>query len=170
MQPLAGCFLGTEHPDLALAIPAAYRDGGDASRAAMPKADWWRSFRSRELTNLMEEAQTANLDIAAAIARIVQADAQARVAGAALLPAIDFGASANRTRASRATGTTLSGAGIKGGGPSVRNLFATTFTASYELDFWGKNRALVRAAEETAAAARFDREVVALSTMAAHGA
>jgi NodT family efflux transporter outer membrane factor (OMF) lipoprotein len=49
----------------------------------------------------------------------------------------------------------------------VRNLFATTFTASYELDFWGKNRALVRAAEETAAAARFDREVVALSTMAA---
>jgi NodT family efflux transporter outer membrane factor (OMF) lipoprotein len=99
----------------------------------------------------------------------VQADAQARIAGAALLPAINFGGSVTRTRASRATGTTLVGtsAGIEGGGQSVRNSFAATFTASYELDFWGKNRALVRAAEETAAASRFDREVVALSTMAA---
>jgi len=39
-------------------------------------------------------------------------------------------------------------------------------SASYEIDFWGKNRALLRAADETAVASRFDREVVALSTIA----
>jgi NodT family efflux transporter outer membrane factor (OMF) lipoprotein len=49
----------------------------------------------------------------------------------------------------------------------VRTQFGTVFSASYELDFWGKNRATLRAAEETAAATRFEREVVALSSMAA---
>jgi len=39
--------------------------------------------------------------------------------------------------------------------------------ASYEIDFWGKNRAALRAAEETAVASRYDREVVGLSTVVA---
>ena len=58
--------------------------------AALPSSLWWRGFRSKELTDLIEEALTSNLDIAAAVARIVQADAQARIAGAPLLPTIDL--------------------------------------------------------------------------------
>jgi NodT family efflux transporter outer membrane factor (OMF) lipoprotein len=158
---LQGCMLKAEQPDLALAIPAAYRDAATRSHAALPKADWWRGFRSRELTRLVEEAQVGNLDIAAAIARVIQADAQARVAGAALVPAINFDAAASRTRPSQATGTRL------GTGQPIRNQFGTVFSASYELDFWGKNRATLRAAEESAVATRFEREVVALSTIAA---
>jgi outer membrane protein TolC len=38
-------------------------------------------------------------------------------------------------------------------------------SASYELDFWGKNRDAAQAAEETAFANRFDRDVVALTTL-----
>jgi NodT family efflux transporter outer membrane factor (OMF) lipoprotein len=38
-------------------------------------------------------------------------------------------------------------------------------TASYEIDFWGKNRATLRAAEQTAVASRYDREVVGLTTV-----
>jgi hypothetical protein len=45
-------------------------------------------FPLGELTQLMEEAQTVNLDIAAATARFIQADAQARIAGAPLLPSL----------------------------------------------------------------------------------
>jgi len=159
---LSGCQLTTEQPDLALAIPAAYRDAATTARAALPRADWWRGFRSRELTALIAEAEVANLDIAAAIARVIQADAQARIAGSALLPAIDLTASASRARGSQATGTRLGGSG----GPSERNLFGTALGASYELDFWGKNRATLLAAEQNAVATRFDREVVALTTMA----
>ena len=48
---------------------------------------------SAELTPLMREAQTANLDIAVAIAQILQADAQVRITGAGLLPLIDYNAS-----------------------------------------------------------------------------
>ena len=85
---LSGCIVGYEKPDPALDSPAGVPGGrpGAPRTAAFPALDWWRGFRSAELTALIEEAQTANLDIAAAVARIMQADAQARIAGAPLLP------------------------------------------------------------------------------------
>ena len=157
---LSACFiLGLEQPDAALDIPAGYRNGPHDADAALPSVSWWRGFRSKELTDLIEEALTSNLDIAAAVARIVQADAQARVSGAALLPLINLNADATRTRSSQTTGTTIST------GPSERVSFSASLSASYEIDFWGKNRATMRAAEHTAAASRFDREVVALTTV-----
>jgi NodT family efflux transporter outer membrane factor (OMF) lipoprotein len=150
LPALGGCL----HPEVsnpALDLPASYRAARGKSHAALPKLDWWRGFRSRELSALMEEAQVANLDIAAAVARIVQADAQARIAGAPLLPAINFDADAIRSRSP--------------GGPDRASL-SVALNASYELDFWGKNRATLRAAEEGAVASRYDREVVALSVLA----
>ena len=42
---------------------------------ALPSVIWWRGFGSKEFTALIEEAMTSNLDIAAAVARIIQADA-----------------------------------------------------------------------------------------------
>jgi NodT family efflux transporter outer membrane factor (OMF) lipoprotein len=151
LPALGGC-LHTEVSDPALDLPANYRAARGRPHLALPKLDWWRSFRSAELTALMEEAQVGNLDIAVAVARIVQADAQARVAGAPLLPAVDFDASATRSRAP--------------GGPD-RATLRVALNASYEVGFWGKNRATLRAFEELAVASRYDREVVALSTLAA---
>jgi outer membrane protein TolC len=58
------------------------------------------AFRSAELTTLMEEAQTVNLDIAAATARFIQADAQARITGAALLPNLNGAGSETYSRTS----------------------------------------------------------------------
>ena len=166
MQPLAGCFVGYEKPDAALDVPARYQEAGRrAPHAAMPALDWWRGFRSGELTALMEEALTANFDIAAAVARIRAADAQARISGAPLLPIANLNAFAQRSRASQ---TTNPGGGISSG-PSERTLYSTSLSASYEIDFWGKNRASLLAAEETAVAARFEREVVAITTLASVG-
>src|ERR1700677_1468507 len=83
---LSGCILGTEKPELNLEIPSAYREGGhSAPDRALPALDWWRGFRSSELTTLMEASQIQNLDIAVAIAQIFQADAQVGVSGAPLL-------------------------------------------------------------------------------------
>ncbi len=103
MHMLSGCILGSEKPEIAVDIPAAYRYAGNKPDAALPTYEWWRKFRSRELTALVDEAQQANLDIAAAVGRILQADAQARLLGAPLLPNIDLGGDAVRSRASRAT-------------------------------------------------------------------
>jgi NodT family efflux transporter outer membrane factor (OMF) lipoprotein len=155
-------MLSGDKPEPGIDIPQAY-DGGPRSEAvaetAVPSLDWWRKFRSRELTDLIEEARVANLDIAAAVARIVQADAQSRIAGAALLPSVEHDSSATRSRASQTLGTGSSG------GRSERNNLQATLTASYEIDFWGKNRAAQRAAEETAVASRYDREVIGLTTV-----
>jgi multidrug efflux system outer membrane protein len=150
---LSGCILGSERPDLNLEVPATYRQESRESRAApdaaLPALDWWRGFRSNELTTLMEAAQIYNLDIAVAIAQIVQADAQVGISGAPLLPSV--------------TGTTTAET-VRQNGINTSQ-YNVGLTASYMLDFWGKNRALLHAAEESATVARYNREVVTLTTV-----
>ncbi|MBX9841652.1 MAG: efflux transporter outer membrane subunit [Xanthobacteraceae bacterium] len=158
--PLAGC-LSNEIIPAAIDLPKAYKAGPRNPDAALPSVVWWRGFRSRELTDLIEEALTSNFDVAVAVARIVQADAQSRIVGATLLPIVDLHGSAVRSVSSRTTGS----GGGGGGGSSPRTTYSTSLSASYEIDFWGKNRAALRSAEELAVASRFDREVVALTTV-----
>jgi NodT family efflux transporter outer membrane factor (OMF) lipoprotein len=153
-----GCVLTQDLPDPALDVPTQYKYAGKAD--TRPTLDWWRGFRSAELTQLMEEAQTVNLDIAAAVSRIVEADAQARQAGAALLPSLSGGGSETYSRTSGS-----SSSGLTNGGREVVN-YSSSLSASYQLDFWGQNRDALRTAEETANANRFDRDVVALTTLA----
>jgi len=160
--PLGGCLL-TDKPEPGLDIPLAYDRASKnpkVAEAALPPLDWWRGFRSRELTEIIEETRSANLDIAAAVARIVQADALSRVAGSALLPGVNLNGSATRARPSQS-------AGGGGGGGSEHDILSASLTASYEIDFWGKNRSALRAAEENAVASRYDREVVGLATVVA---
>jgi multidrug efflux system outer membrane protein len=155
----AGCVLTQDLPDPALDVPQEYRAARSIDPDGTPTLDWWRGFRSPELTTLMGEAQTVNLDIAAAVARFRQADAQARITGAALLPSLSAGGQENYSRTS---GSSASGLSI--GGREVVN-YSASLSASYELDFWGKNRDAAQAAEETSIATRFDRDVVALTTL-----
>ena len=156
----AGCILTKDLPDPALDIPDGYKAARLTKAAdALPTLDWWRGFRSTELTTLMQEAQTVNLDIAAATARFLQADAQARITGAALLPSLS---GAGQETYSRNSGSSSSG--LTNGGREVVN-YSASLSASYQLDFWGQNRDAAQAAEETAVASRFDRDVVALTTL-----
>jgi multidrug efflux system outer membrane protein len=158
---LSGC-LGPEHPELNLEIPGAYREGGhSAPDRALPALDWWRGFRSSELTSLMEAAQIYNLDIAVAIAQIVQADAQVGISGAPLLPSITGTGTGEQVHTASSG---ISGANGVGGGATFPQ-YSLGLTASYMLDFWGKNRSTLFAAQETASASRYNREVVALTTI-----
>jgi multidrug efflux system outer membrane protein len=170
--PLGGCLLAGDKPEPGLNIPATYSAGPRnpaAAEARVPPLDWWRGFRSRELSEIIEEARAANLDIAAAVARIVQADATARIAGAPLLPLIDFNGNGTHSQQSKTTGSTnvisisRSGANLS----IINNNLTATLNASYEIDFWGKNRSALRSAEQLAVASRFDREVIALTTVVA---
>jgi NodT family efflux transporter outer membrane factor (OMF) lipoprotein len=146
---LSGCLFN-EHTPLGIDIPDSYRTARSVPDTPRPPLDWWRGFRSAELTALIEEAQTENFDIGVAVARIIQADAQSKVAGAPLLPSAELDASATRSRPP--------------GGPDS-NALRVAISASYELDFWGKNRAISRAAQQNAISVRFDRDTVAISTV-----
>src|ERR1043166_7014056 len=67
---LAGCILTADKLDPALDVPNKYTRAKGDPEAALPPLAWWRGFRSTELTDLMEQAQTANLVIAAANPRM----------------------------------------------------------------------------------------------------
>src|SRR5208282_1799029 len=111
-------------------------------------------FGSSQLDELIAEAEHSNDDLAGAVARVEEADAQVRIAGAPLFPTVDFGADGTRERAP-----------VSGVGPAIYNVFNPQLTAAYELDFWGKNRALKNAARAAALASRYDQETVALTVV-----
>lgn len=152
---LAGCSLGPAYRRPASPSVAAWRTRIAPAANGWPSADWWRGFDSPELDHLVGEAEGANDDLAAAIARVREADAQATVAGAALYPTLD--ASFTGERAGRYNLFSPRGGGL------YNRLFAAQVSASYEIDFWGQNRALRAAALATAAANRYDRTTVELT-------
>jgi multidrug efflux system outer membrane protein len=157
MAALAACSVGPAYKRPDIAVPAAWHDPIAREESAVwPTPDWWHAFGSQKLDELITEAEHSNDDLAVAVARVQEADAQARIAGAPLLPSLDLGAGATRQR------TPASGTGT---GPKVFNVFNPELTASYELDFWGKNRAARAAARATAVASRYDQQTVALTVV-----
>ena len=82
-----------------MATPAAWQNiAGRAPAPTGPKPTGGTASAPTQLDDYIARAQAGNDDIAAAIARVREADAQARIAGAALLPTLDGGASASRQR------------------------------------------------------------------------
>jgi outer membrane protein, multidrug efflux system len=156
LSALAGCNLGPyyHHPDIP--PPPAWVTTADPSAPEWPAAAWWRGFGSVDLDDLIAQAQRANDDLRAAIARVHQADAQRRIAGAPLLPAVNLEANATRARAP------VPGEQVF----TTGNDFNPLLSASYELDFWGKNRAALASATASARASRYDRETVELGVLA----
>lgn len=133
-------------------VPQAFEIA--SSGGQWPAQEWYRDFGSDELDSLVDAAVHANLDIESARARVAQADARARQAGAAILPSVDANGSANY----------FAGHSSQGGGHELD--WATMLSASYEVDFWGKNRATAESARLLAGASRAERDAVALTTLA----
>jgi NodT family efflux transporter outer membrane factor (OMF) lipoprotein len=167
---LAACSVGSPYQRPDIESPTQWREqpapnnpaspavagnsGADTAATVWPAADWWRGFGSAQLNALIDEAQRSNDDLAGAIARVEEADAQARIAGAALLPAVNLGATGTRERIE-----------VIGASPRLTNLYSPALSASYEIDFWGKNRALRASARATAVASRYDQQTVALAVI-----
>ncbi|GLK55124.1 NodT family efflux transporter outer membrane factor (OMF) lipoprotein [Methylopila capsulata] len=147
---LSGCADKWDRPALGIDAPGRWKDDSE-SRPVWPAADWWRGFGSAELTRLIEEAERSNQDIAQAKARIEQADAQVRINGASLIPLIS---TSGDSSLQRSAGSSRLIGGLQAQG-----------SASYEIDFWGKNRANVISAKASALSSRFGAEVIALSTV-----
>ncbi|MDX9740254.1 MAG: efflux transporter outer membrane subunit [Gammaproteobacteria bacterium] len=148
---LAGCatFRPAE-PDAVVEVPLEW-SRVSVDEALWPEADWWRGFGSGELDALIERARESSPDLAAAWERILQAEARARIAGASLLPELDFAADAGRSGA------------IGGGAGSI---FGLSLGAAYEVDLWGRNSADRAAARALVAASVHDQETVALTLSA----
>ena len=150
---VSGCAGPATKPDPGLVVPSTWRIPAVAGDSVT--VDWWRTFGSTELDAVVRQAMTGSNDIAAAVARVHQASAQARMAGAALWPELD--ASANASRQTGGAGDVTDENG---------NSLAAGLAASYEIDFWGKNRAIRNVARATLSASEYDRDTVRLTVAA----
>lgn len=166
---LGGCVPHLANPDIAIDVPGRFRFGSPNGVLQDHAVDWWTTFRSPELTRFMEETEVANFSIGAAIGQIEQADAVARQQGSVLFPAITANDTVTRSRSSNSTfaGTTFStGTLVTGSGVgTARTDLVASFGATYQLDFWGRNRALYTATQELATASRWNRQLVALTQL-----
>jgi len=135
----SGCVVGPDyHPPSATAlnVPAAF----NAASPGSPQADadlgrWWQGFADPVLTQLVDRALRANLDVDVAGSRLRQSRASLRAARSAELPSLDFGGSVSRS------------IGRDGGDETS---FQAGFDAAYEVDLFGGTRRSVEAARADA--------------------
>lgn len=147
LATLAGCSLVPSYqtPELPVA------DHWDGRSVVAPAAggQWWKGFASPELDQLIDQGLNHNYDLEAAISRIDEAQGSAQVAGAAQFPQVSLG-------------------GLK----QRQNNYGVTPKASvfgeatYELDFWGKNRARANSADALAKATVFDAQTLRMTLSA----
>ena len=175
LLPLTGCDVGPDYHRPASAVPPVFTSPGaqGASNAGpvpiWPSTTWWEGFGSPQLNQLMEEAKAQNYTIASAIAAVEAADAAVRVAGGALLPTLSASPGASWSQVN--TGSSGTNAVVNsngtistgGGGITDTRTYSAELSASYEIDFWGKNRATFNAAQASAMSARYAAQVTALT-------
>ena len=145
---LSGCAIVSPQLTPQVEVAGTWNEATGTDAAAVSPT-WWTAFGSPELQSLVAQALAGSPDLAIATERVQQAEAQVRVVGASLFPVLNAQGSAAGHRTSTVGGVRSSESVVDSGG----NI---GLTASYELDLWGKNRAGVRAAESSAAAAHFD--------------
>jgi NodT family efflux transporter outer membrane factor (OMF) lipoprotein len=188
---LSGCLVGPNFERPEAAAPDVFNRTQSAQALSRPvesefNPDWWKLLNDPTLNSLEERLGDANLDVAAASARLLQSRAEQRIVGADKYPSFNGAASYNRERGSMngilsllgvtPTGTqtqSASGASPTGvaalpgdkGSPAY-DLYQFGFDASWELDFWGRVRRGVEAATAMSEASYQDRNAVLLSARA----
>ncbi|MDB5901508.1 MAG: putative outer membrane protein [Betaproteobacteria bacterium] len=145
---LTGCSMTSPMLKPDVAAPIAWNEPATGTAVS---ADWWSTFGSAELQQLVQQALAGSPDLAIATERVRQAEAQVRVAGASLFPTLDLGVgtSTRSTSDSRGSATT--------------NASSYSLSASYEVGLWGRNRAGVRSAQSALQATAYDRDSARLT-------
>jgi multidrug efflux system outer membrane protein len=163
---LAGCAVGPDYHRPATAVteqwkaPPPWKEA--QPREAEIKENFWELFDDPVLNNLEVQTTTNNPDIRAALARVDEARAVARVSRADLMPGVDFDPYYNRARysANRPLPPGSSRAGF------TANDFVLPMDLSYEVDLWGRVRRSFRAARNQAQASAADFQNVLLALRA----
>jgi len=135
-------------PDYVAPEPPArdrFLEAGREPGAERP-SEWWAALADPTLTSLVRDAVDRSFDLRVAAARVEEARALRGVARADRYPSVDAVASAERTRDSEH-------AVFSAGGSSAYSQHRLGFESSWELDFWGRVRRRIEAADADQAAA-----------------
>lgn len=126
---------------------------------ALSKGAWWTLFADAELTQYEQRAMANNQTLKAAVARLDEARATARVTASGLYPELDAGVRATRARLSGSR--PVNGALIRPS-PITQNEFTIPFTLNYEVDLFGRVRHDLEARNASLQASAADLENIRL--------
>ena len=158
---LNACAASLPAVDSGVAAPTAWQYA-ERDAAQLNNQRWWTQFGSPQLNRLVEQARRDSVDVAAAMARVRQAQASAVIAGAPLLPEVKFDLATSHQKL-------LHGQGgpdldVSQSDDAVDN-FGASLTASYEVDFWGGRAAARDSALQGLRASEFDQATVELTLL-----
>ncbi|RAK60829.1 hypothetical protein DJ021_13925 [Phenylobacterium hankyongense] len=157
---VGGCSLDPAYRRPAAPIPSSWPQGAPYAAptpgAVAGPVDWRGLVADAKLAALIDTALADNRDLRAAVANAQIARAQFEAQRSLLFPTLDATASANYVR------TPLPG----GGHQNVRTISAGLAVSAYELDLFGRQRSLSRAAFEQYLATDEGRRAVQLSLIA----
>jgi NodT family efflux transporter outer membrane factor (OMF) lipoprotein len=134
--------------------------GTPLDAAAWPQAQWWTAYGDSQLNDLISEALGSNPGLRIAEARTRAALAQVAAADSSRYPSAGFSSQAVRARFSEHGLFPPPFAG------NWDTLAALTATLSWQVDFWGKNRAAYESAVGTERAAEVDSQAARLTLAA----
>ncbi|MDG2149791.1 MAG: efflux transporter outer membrane subunit [Planctomycetota bacterium] len=147
---LFGCAAPSDSFDRSIDIPMREEWASPADAGVPISSDWWKSLADEQLVLLVEEALVYNVDLRAAGARLLAADAAARVEGAARLPNAQLSLSADRSKRSFLGFPSLGPGG--GTATSRSTIYGLGLSTSWELDLWSRLANRERAADQDALA------------------
>lgn len=155
VMSMEGCISssGIVH-DQALRDPTTI--GAHAKFDAWPAEQWWKSLNDPELDRLIEQALKENPSITQAAKRMEKAAAYTITAKSALAPQLSGDAYFNRQR------LTENSYFPPPFGGSFENIVNAQLNASWEIDFWDKNRSLLQSALSQTEAAKAEESAARL--------
>lgn len=159
---LSGCAIGPDYLRPASLLPRLFGETMPAESVVVASnpainPNWWTLFNDAALNDLVDQALKNNASLRQAIARVEQADAVAREAGASFFPEIDGSAGISNTKASTKTATFVATQ------PTIRHARSAGLSTSFELDVWGRIRRANEAARATLLASQYSRDAIRLS-------
>jgi NodT family efflux transporter outer membrane factor (OMF) lipoprotein len=158
---LGACGTPVQRPDSGIRPPAAWHSPHTVG-SIHDNQQWWNRFGSPQLGRLIEQARLGSYDLAAAIARVRQAQADTVIAGGSQLPEVKAGLNANRQKLMRGSGYSQLDADSNN---DAVDYFTANLVASYEIDFWGGQRAGRDSAQFSLQASEFDQATVELTLL-----
>lgn len=153
---LAGCATTPKQgnaPDIAL--PAGWTA---AATTGGPVQAWLHDLNDPRLEALIEEALTKNAELERVVAVLGQSLAEARIAGADVLPSANFGLNGARQQ--------ISTFGPSSTGGVIFENYDLALNLSWEIDLWGRLRNLSSAALARVEVSRAELEATRLSLAA----
>ena len=148
---LTGCnTTGPKYETPSMPLPAKYRNSVSTTdtenRSAIVKGPWWTHYGSSELDELIGQGLANNSDLRIATLQIAQAKIRAAQTKAGNLPTL----TAPISVAAQGSGGTV----------NTKQSTQVRLQATYHLDMWGEQRAMVESAEFQVSRAVYERENV----------